>query len=228
VIAAAEESLTADQRNLISRHYANVQSTPVARNNEPEAGPSKGKGIDPRNWGAAGISPKELTFKVQSHALQAWAAEREAREAEQCARMAKAYLDKAVAFGNKLSPKELIEHVKKHGYKQVPVKPVEDSNCTTFDIKPGTNPKTTKKYCATVEDTSDDEAPALRVPSMPATVRAGKDTVRTSRLPTPMSETVAKQVAGTVGVSKRTKSRRVLKVVSITLLSQIAPGSYFG
>ena len=75
LLAAAEERLTAAQKNKIKRRYKKVANVnDPARSSSPsdvEEGPSKkkGKGIDPSNWGNLDLNEEELDPEAQQTAL---------------------------------------------------------------------------------------------------------------------------------------------------------------
>jgi hypothetical protein len=72
-VAAAEDLLTAAQRNNIERRYrhvANKQLTPASPALPGEGPPkSKGKGVDSINWGNLGLSEEEQDLEAQQAAL---------------------------------------------------------------------------------------------------------------------------------------------------------------
>ncbi|RDB29688.1 Retrovirus-related Pol polyprotein from transposon opus [Hypsizygus marmoreus] len=76
VVAAAERQLSAEERDLISNRYAKVNDVADYVTSTPVPGPSKGKGPDPQNWGAAGIRLNELDIDAQRREFAAWAAQR--------------------------------------------------------------------------------------------------------------------------------------------------------
>jgi hypothetical protein len=78
VLAEAERNLTPDERNRIHSRYKNVHKKMDANNSSESKvsskgeGPSKGKGVDPGNWGAAELSPEEMDADVQEAALASY------------------------------------------------------------------------------------------------------------------------------------------------------------
>jgi hypothetical protein len=78
VVTAAEKALTVDERERISKRYASMDSKvdESMRSDSKDEGPSKGKGVDPQNWGAAGIDSSELDVGAQRQAFEAWIAAR--------------------------------------------------------------------------------------------------------------------------------------------------------
>jgi hypothetical protein len=67
LVNVVQEAMTLAQQNLVNHRNKMVQhgiqfnDTPVSRGE----GPSCGKGVDPRNWGVAGIPKEELNFDAQ-------------------------------------------------------------------------------------------------------------------------------------------------------------------
>lgn len=85
LVAAAANNLTQEQRDQVQRRQDKV--APRTDEDElpepqPEAGPSrhKGKAVDPREWGNAGIEPEELDINVQEAILKAYNKGRKARK----------------------------------------------------------------------------------------------------------------------------------------------------
>jgi hypothetical protein len=76
LVDVAWEAMTPAQRNLVDHRNKTVQhgiwfnDTPVSRGE----GPSHGKGVDPCNWGVAGIPDEELDLDAQRNMLQDWEA----------------------------------------------------------------------------------------------------------------------------------------------------------
>ncbi|KAF8065985.1 hypothetical protein FPV67DRAFT_1450215 [Lyophyllum atratum] len=177
------------------------------------AGPSKGKTVDPTNWGTAGVEPQELSIEAQKRALETWA------RAPYTVEMTPGRdlplipdaLEPAPARGDKTD----LKRTQKVGNTE---RPAPGLRCVT----------------AWVEDASDDEAPMIKKPSKPTQADIMKRSSEPSwmpnqsRLPTPLSETMAQKVAEVVGASQRAKSQRASKVASITPLSQITPEGYLG
>ncbi|KAG1894471.1 uncharacterized protein F5891DRAFT_961426, partial [Suillus fuscotomentosus] len=73
----AERQLTNDERQcILNRKNAETRAQSHTRSISLGEGPSKGKGVDPRNWGDAGVSESEMDFDAQYQALKEWAAAR--------------------------------------------------------------------------------------------------------------------------------------------------------
>jgi hypothetical protein len=83
-VQAAEQGLTALERERIDRRYENLQVNPESES-EPSGieGPSKGKGVDPKNWGALDLDPSELDLDAQKGALETWNVVRDMARAEE-------------------------------------------------------------------------------------------------------------------------------------------------
>ncbi|KAG2136995.1 hypothetical protein DEU56DRAFT_912766 [Suillus clintonianus] len=78
-VIEAEKQLTEEERSRIlnrrrAEEKARSQELPPSTRGE---GPSKGKGVDPRNWGDLDIEESELDMDVQYEALHTWAQTRE-------------------------------------------------------------------------------------------------------------------------------------------------------
>ncbi|KAG2052168.1 hypothetical protein BDR06DRAFT_866722, partial [Suillus hirtellus] len=70
----AERQLTNDERHrILKRKTAETRAQSHTRSLSLGEGPLKGKGVDPRNWGDAGISESEMDFDAQYQALKEWA-----------------------------------------------------------------------------------------------------------------------------------------------------------
>lgn len=69
IIELAREAMTSAQRDLVDKRNAGVrvQEQPVENREE---GSSRGKGVDPRNWGAAGIPEEELNPEAQKALIE--------------------------------------------------------------------------------------------------------------------------------------------------------------
>ena len=87
IVEAAASLMTQEQKDQVQRRQDKV--TTRQENNLPEPGPSrsKGKAVDPREWGNAGIEPEELDINVQEAMIKAY--ERGRKEAEEDARRPK-------------------------------------------------------------------------------------------------------------------------------------------
>ena len=77
VIVAAEQQLTADEQDRIQNRYKKVNSKSEAKRPEESEiskgeGPSKGKGVDPGNWGDIEFAPEEVDVAVQEAALASY------------------------------------------------------------------------------------------------------------------------------------------------------------
>lgn len=76
-VKQAEQRLTTEQKQKISRHYENAVKIAEPNERPPSCGegPSnrKGKGPDPKNWGAADLSDSDLNLEVQKAALDSFA-----------------------------------------------------------------------------------------------------------------------------------------------------------
>jgi hypothetical protein len=70
-VNAAAEALTQAQKERLERRQENV-TTRVEENNEPGTSLSKGKAIDPGNWGNSGIDPEELDPETQAALIDAY------------------------------------------------------------------------------------------------------------------------------------------------------------
>jgi len=109
VVAAAEENLTAQERIKIQRHCENMSehnSRDSASLHEPSSKgeePSKGKGIDPMNWGTVGIDSDELSVDTQEAILASWKSTH--KESIKKDKNPPLYVDQA-----KLKPKTHIDH----------------------------------------------------------------------------------------------------------------------
>jgi hypothetical protein len=82
VVIEAEKRLTNDERNWIQNWYQKVHNQPeVESSSESEAskgeGPSKGKSVDPGNWGVVDLAPDKLDVGAQEAALASY---KEAKE----------------------------------------------------------------------------------------------------------------------------------------------------
>jgi hypothetical protein len=77
VVKQAEQKLTTEQKQKISRRYENASKImePNERHPSHNEGPSnrKGKGPDPKNWGAVDLSDSELNMEAQKAALDSFA-----------------------------------------------------------------------------------------------------------------------------------------------------------
>ena len=73
VVQLVRENLTRKQKDLISKCENHVRK----KNHSQEEGTSKGKGIDPRNWGGAGISDSDLDVEAQASMLDNYKANHE-------------------------------------------------------------------------------------------------------------------------------------------------------
>ncbi|KAI6016820.1 hypothetical protein BKA83DRAFT_4030277, partial [Pisolithus microcarpus] len=74
-VREAERCLTTDERERIAkRSLSQEASIHQGTMPESEGKPSepKGKGIDPRNWGALDVSKDELDVEAQCSALTSW------------------------------------------------------------------------------------------------------------------------------------------------------------
>ncbi|KAG6912175.1 hypothetical protein DXG01_016755, partial [Tephrocybe rancida] len=68
----ARDRMTAEQRRYVDNRNENVRVTAHAPRIKPNTGElSKGKGVDPHNWGNANISGDEIDPDVQRQILQA-------------------------------------------------------------------------------------------------------------------------------------------------------------
>jgi hypothetical protein len=77
VIAEAEQQLTVDERAQIQNQYRKVDPKEGADSSSESdvskgEGPSKGKGVDPRNWGAIDLAPDEFDIGTQEAALASY------------------------------------------------------------------------------------------------------------------------------------------------------------
>ena len=78
--------LTSEQKDRVQRRQDNLRTVPQLEENSPIPGPSqnKGKTVDPREWGNAGIESEELDIGVQEAIIKAY--ERGRKEAGKNAR----------------------------------------------------------------------------------------------------------------------------------------------
>ena len=67
-VREATKLMTPEQKNRVSRRQDKV----LAQNNEAGHSRDKGKTIDPREWGNAGIDPKELDIRAQEQAIKVY------------------------------------------------------------------------------------------------------------------------------------------------------------
>ena len=82
-VKAAENSLTREQRGRIRERMQKVHRNRATSSNSRGEGPStftKGKTVDARNWGAAGIDSKELDPDAQRRELEAYSGRKALRE----------------------------------------------------------------------------------------------------------------------------------------------------
>jgi len=79
VVNEAEKQLTSVQKEQLLHQYKKVQikTAPCNRSKSQGEGPSntKGKGVDPHNWGGAQLSDTELDINAQHAALESFAVE---------------------------------------------------------------------------------------------------------------------------------------------------------
>jgi hypothetical protein len=183
VVAEAERQLTTDERNRIRIRYKNVHERTEADSfseskvSSKGEGPSKGKGVDPGNWGAIDLSPDEMDVAAQEAAFVSY-------------KVANELLDKNHAMTKE---RDAPPHV-------------EQLTC---------NRKIHKKE----REQSDDSASKEEI------VSVKKDKTRASSKLTPMSETIAKQVADVVKgrVQPKGATNPINKPVN-----QIMTSSYLG
>ena len=71
-VHAAERNLTGQERAKIDHHYKNVHINSNENDSSRDEGPSKGKGVDPHNWGVLEFEPFELNMNAQWEAMRAW------------------------------------------------------------------------------------------------------------------------------------------------------------
>ncbi|KAG0694020.1 hypothetical protein DFH29DRAFT_961852 [Suillus ampliporus] len=75
LIAEAERRLTKEEKRRIHKRRQ-VEGQAQSQESAPETlgeGPSKGKGLDPQNWGGINFSEAEVDMDAQMEALQGWA-----------------------------------------------------------------------------------------------------------------------------------------------------------
>lgn len=73
VVNAAGRNLTAAEWDRIDQCYENLHVSNEDDNKYLRGvGPSKGKGIDPKNWGALDFEPSELDLNAQRGAIENW------------------------------------------------------------------------------------------------------------------------------------------------------------
>ena len=81
IVNQAEKQLTTAQKEQLSRRYEKVQkkTAPREKSGSRGEGPSttKGKGVDPRNWGGAQLSVSDLDVEAQHAALESFANKRD-------------------------------------------------------------------------------------------------------------------------------------------------------
>lgn len=68
----AEQNLTAEERERIDRRYEKVHFDSDGDESSRGEGPSKGKGVDPSNWGALEFESSKLDVDAQREAMKAW------------------------------------------------------------------------------------------------------------------------------------------------------------
>ncbi|KAF8224375.1 hypothetical protein L208DRAFT_1410378 [Tricholoma matsutake] len=68
----AEQNLTAEERERIDCRYEKVHFDSDGDESSRGEGPSKGKGVDPSNWGALKFESSELDVDTQREAMKAW------------------------------------------------------------------------------------------------------------------------------------------------------------
>ena len=77
VVIEAEKELTSSQKEQLSRCYKKVQKEMAPRNRSESQGEgpstSKGKGVDPHNWGDAQFSESNVDVEAQRAALESFA-----------------------------------------------------------------------------------------------------------------------------------------------------------
>jgi hypothetical protein len=71
-VVNAGRNLTAAERDRIDRRYENLHVSNDDNDSLRGVGPSKGKGIDPKNWGALDFEPSELDLDAQRGAIENW------------------------------------------------------------------------------------------------------------------------------------------------------------
>ena len=84
-IVLAKESMTTTERAHIKEQNAKLSIPEAQPDNDPsdrDEGPSKGKGPDPGNWGAAGIEVSEMNIEAQQAAFDAYAQQHSANTSE--------------------------------------------------------------------------------------------------------------------------------------------------
>jgi hypothetical protein len=73
VVNAAGRNLTAAEQDRIDRRYENLDVSNEDDNESSRGvGPSRGKSIDPKNWGALDFEPSELDLDTQRGAIENW------------------------------------------------------------------------------------------------------------------------------------------------------------
>lgn len=82
VVQEAEKCLTPDDRNRINKRIVALKRKPACRQSDGMSetaskgkGPStleKGKGVDPRNWGALSDAGEDIDLAEQRAALESW------------------------------------------------------------------------------------------------------------------------------------------------------------
>ncbi|KAF8222008.1 hypothetical protein L208DRAFT_1324754, partial [Tricholoma matsutake] len=68
----AEQNLTTEEKEQIDHHYEKVHFDNDRDESSRDEGPSKGKGIDPENWGTLRFEPSELDVNAQKEAIKTW------------------------------------------------------------------------------------------------------------------------------------------------------------
>ena len=81
VVIEAEKQLTSSQKEQLSRRYEKVRKETAPRDRSESRGErpstSKGKGIDPRNWGDAQFSESDVDIEAQRAALESFTVKRD-------------------------------------------------------------------------------------------------------------------------------------------------------
>ncbi|KAG2118470.1 hypothetical protein DEU56DRAFT_837728 [Suillus clintonianus] len=74
LVKEAESHLTQEERQRIleRKRAENEARADEHTNTSREEGPSKGKGVDPRNWGDANLDESEVDLEAQREALRTW------------------------------------------------------------------------------------------------------------------------------------------------------------
>ncbi|KAF8238109.1 hypothetical protein L208DRAFT_1388058 [Tricholoma matsutake] len=68
----AEQNLTTEERERIDHRYEKVHFDSDGDESSRGEGPSKGKGVDPNNWGALKFESAKLDVNAQREAMKTW------------------------------------------------------------------------------------------------------------------------------------------------------------